>query len=194
LDDPSVKRLAKLCVQAVAAAAMFFPALLSGFGRFPAVFTFFAHTCALVPGLPGDYLRAAYYWMTLEECSLDSRICFGTMFAHPESRVGAQVYVGAYCVLGRVRIGPHSYLASHVQVLSGRNQHPRNGAGNLVGSADGDFKTVSIGEHCWIGAGAIIMDGIGDHTTIGAGAIVTDAMPSHCVAVGNPARAIRQTG
>ena len=42
-------------------------ALTAGFGRFGAVFQFWAQTCALAPGLPGDYLRVAYYRLTLDE-------------------------------------------------------------------------------------------------------------------------------
>ena len=53
---------------------------------------------------------------------------------------------------------------------------------------------VTIGKNCWIGAGAIIVPGItiGDNVVIGAGSIVTKDIPSNCVAVGNPARVIRE--
>jgi len=48
----------------------------------------FANLFALAPGILGDYLRIAFYKLTLAECSLSSRIQFGSFFAHPEARVG----------------------------------------------------------------------------------------------------------
>ena len=49
---------------------------------------------------------------------------------------------------------------------------------------------------CWIGRGATILDGvtIGSNSVIGAGAVVTKDIPDHCVAVGVPARVIKQIG
>jgi virginiamycin A acetyltransferase len=143
-------------------------AILCAFGHVRPLFTIFAHFCALLPGIPGDYARAAFYWMTLRDCAIDSRISFGTFFAHPEASVGSKTYIGAYCVLGRTRIGAHTQIASHVQILSGRRQH------------------------CWIGAGAIVMADVGEGTTIGAGSIVVDPVPAKVIAVGNPARVVRQ--
>lgn len=53
---------------------------------------------------------------------------------------------------------------------------------------------VHIGNHVWIGAGAVILPGvkIGDNSVIGAGSIVTKDIPENSVAVGNPCRVIRK--
>jgi acetyltransferase-like isoleucine patch superfamily enzyme len=50
-----------------------------------------------------------------------------------------------------------------------------------------------IGRNCFIGIGAIILPGvrIGDEVIIGAGSVVTKNIPSNSIAVGNPARVIR---
>ena len=52
---------------------------------------------------------------------------------------------------------------------------------------------VTIGNDCWIGGGVTILPGvtIGDGVTIGAGSVVVKDIPSRCVAVGNPARVIK---
>ena len=52
--------------------------------------------------------------------------------------------------------------------------------------------TSSIGDNCYIGAGAIIMTPIkiGNNVTIGAGSVVTKDIPDNCVVAGNPARII----
>lgn len=55
---------------------------------------------------------------------------------------------------------------------------------------------VRIGNHCWLGAGVIVLPGvtIGDNTVIGAGSVVTKDIPSGVVAAGNPCRVLREVG
>ncbi|MEE3485547.1 MAG: DapH/DapD/GlmU-related protein [Bacteroidales bacterium] len=50
-----------------------------------------------------------------------------------------------------------------------------------------------IGNNCVIGGRAIIMPGvtIGDHVFVGGGAVVTHDVPDHCTVAGNPAKIIR---
>ncbi|HWM36865.1 MAG TPA: sugar O-acetyltransferase [Streptomyces sp.] len=52
---------------------------------------------------------------------------------------------------------------------------------------------IVIGNNVWLGGGAIVLPGvtIGDNTVIGAGAVVTKDVPADVVAVGNPARPVR---
>ena len=169
-------------------------ALCSGFGRINAIYLFFAQSVALIPGLPGDYLRTAYYVLTLQECSIESRISFGSFLTKTSCRLGAKVYIGAYCVLGNCIIGERTQIASDVQILSGRRQHRRNEQGQILGSHDGTFTPVRIGADCWIGAGAIVMEDVGEGSTVGAGAVVTRPIPPRVVAAGNPARVIKTSG
>lgn len=168
-------------------------AALCAFGRIPVLFTLFAHTCALIPGIVGDYSRAAFYWMTLRECSSDVRISFGSLFAHREASVEPRVYIGSYCVLGRTRIGTGAQIASHVQILSGRHQHTRNESGEISEVNSDAFVEIAIGANCWIGAGAIVMADVGECTTIGAGAVVTKSIPPRSIAAEIPARVIRSS-
>ncbi len=53
---------------------------------------------------------------------------------------------------------------------------------------------IRIGDNVWIGDKATILGGvtIGDNVIIGAGAVVTHDIPSHCIAVGIPAKVVRQ--
>jgi acetyltransferase-like isoleucine patch superfamily enzyme len=187
-----MKLVVKKCMQGLSLVLVFIPALLAGCGRFRAMFTVMAHAFALLPGLPGDYLRTAYYRLTLDRCSLESRISFGSFFAHPQAVVGEGVYVGPYCILGCCVIGDRTQIASHVQILSGRRQHSRDETGQVGGAEHQAFETVEIGSDCWLGAGAIIMAPVGPKSTIGAGAVVVSPIEADAVAVGNPARVIKK--
>lgn len=54
-------------------------------------------------------------------------------------------------------------------------------------------KPISIGNNAWLGGGVIVLPGmsIGENTVVGAGAVVTRDLPANVVAVGNPARVVR---
>ena len=186
-----IKRAAKAVVNAIALACMLPFAALSGFGRVSAAFQFFAQLAALIPGLPGDYMRVAYYVMTLRECPLYSRISFGTIFPQSSVALGRAVYIGPYCVIASCKIGERTQIASHVQIFGGGRQHERDSQGRILPADESTFVGVSIGADCWVGAAAIVMADVGPGSTIGAGSVVTRPIPPNVVAVGNPARVLK---
>jgi maltose O-acetyltransferase len=53
---------------------------------------------------------------------------------------------------------------------------------------------IVIGDNVWLGGGAIVLPGvtIGADTVVGAGAVVVRDLPAGVVAVGNPARIVRE--
>ena len=53
---------------------------------------------------------------------------------------------------------------------------------------------VCVGDNVFLGANSVVLPSvtIGDNTVIGAGSVVTKDMPPNVVAVGSPARVIRQ--
>ena len=55
---------------------------------------------------------------------------------------------------------------------------------------------ISLGDNVWLGGGVIVCPGvtIGQDTVVGAGAVVTRDLPGGVVAVGNPARVLREIG
>ncbi|WNV89320.1 sugar O-acetyltransferase [Umezawaea sp. Da 62-37] len=57
-------------------------------------------------------------------------------------------------------------------------------------------KPIVIGNNVWLGGGVIVLPGvtIGENTVVGAGAVVTRDLPANVVAVGNPARVVRELG
>ncbi len=184
-----VKRMLKRMVWGVAALTTLPAAALAGFGKFSVGFEFFAHVLALAPGLPGSYLRVAYYAMTLERCSFDSYIGWGTFFARSQASVGRRVYIGPMCILGRAHIGDGTMIASGVQVPSGSQQHARDLRGEMTDEG-GVYQDVHIGAHCWIGASAVVMANVGEKATVAAGAVVVKPVDAGDIVGGAPAKPI----
>jgi acetyltransferase-like isoleucine patch superfamily enzyme len=54
--------------------------------------------------------------------------------------------------------------------------------------------SITLRRGCWIGACVIILPGVevGENTVVGAGSVVTKSVPPHTVAVGNPAKVIKE--
>jgi virginiamycin A acetyltransferase len=180
----------KRFVQSVALVATFPSALVCGFGRIERFYTLFAHLHALLPGFIGEFCRAAFYKWTLRNCSIDTTISFGSFFSRSTASVEPHVSIGAYCVIGCAHIGARTQIASHVQIPSGAHGHLRDADGRL---ADRLEEKVVVGCDCWIGSSAVVMANVGAGTTIGAGSVVVKEIPAGVVAVGNPAKAIRET-
>ncbi|MDD4514745.1 acyltransferase [Massilibacteroides sp.] len=95
-------------------------------------------------------------------------------------------------IIGPVQIGNHVNLAQNV-VVSGLNHNYENPDNTI---ADQRIKTslITISDDVWIGANTTILAGvtIGKHVVIGAGSVVNKDIPDYSVAVGNPARIIKQ--
>ena len=52
---------------------------------------------------------------------------------------------------------------------------------------------ITLEDNVWLGGSVVVCPGvtIGENSIIGAGAVVTRAIPANCIAVGNPARVIK---
>lgn len=147
---------------------------------------------ALVPGKVGSYLRVAYYSRTLECCPRKGYIGFGSFFAHPEVELGEGYYIGAYNIIGMARIGAHATIASHVSILSGKNQHGYKEIGKPIQEQAGVFRKITIGENCWIGNNAVIMADLGVQNVVAAGSVVTASTGNYEILGGNPAAVIKK--
>jgi maltose O-acetyltransferase len=99
-----------------------------------------------------------------------------------------------------ISLGDFVAVGPNVQFVT--DTHPIRPEDRIIPAMEGDslpFRVVNlalpitVGNHVWIGAGAIILPGvtIGDGAMVAAGAVVTKDVASRMVVAGNPAREIR---
>jgi virginiamycin A acetyltransferase len=156
--------------------------------RSEAFFLTFAQLLAFMPGPVGVKLRGAFYWATLEDCSWETSIGFGSVFTHRGAVLAANVSMGSYCVIGHVNLGSGVMMGSRVSIPSGKRQHFSE-AGGIV--AEARYDTVRIGASCWIGEAAVILADVGEGSIVSAGAVIVKAMAGRSVIGGNPAQVLR---
>ncbi len=91
---------------------------------------------------------------------------------------------------GHITLGHDVWIARGCCLIT-TNHDPMNPSEHL------DPEDVVIGDHCWLGANAVVMPGVvlGPHTVVGANAVVTKSFPDgHCVIGGVPAKVIKRLG
>jgi putative colanic acid biosynthesis acetyltransferase WcaF len=114
----------------------------------------------------------------------------GVAIRAPENvRVG-----GGTAILGRtwidawgaVTIGRNCLINDHVDLLTAQHD-----LGSPVFA--GEIRSIEIGDYVWMPRRIVVLPGsvIGDCAVIGTGSVVSGLIPAQAVAVGNPARRIR---
>jgi acetyltransferase-like isoleucine patch superfamily enzyme len=113
---------------------------------------------------------------------------------HSGIRIGKRTFVGEGTIMrgqGGIVIGDNVLFGPATQVLA--VDHVFRDPGVPVMDQGITAQGIVIEDNCWIGAGAIVLDGvtIGRGSCIGAGAVVTKSIPPNSLAVGVPARVVR---
>ena len=93
---------------------------------------------------------------------------------------------------GYVEIGDRNMFGPDVYITDSNHQF---GGAVAPHTLPMDVGRVRIGNHCWIGARAIILKNVelGNGCVVGAGAVVTKSFPGGSVIAGVPAKLIRQS-
>jgi maltose O-acetyltransferase len=114
---------------------------------------------------------------------------------------GSNLTIGARCFanyglvaldVARITIGDDVQIGPGVQLLTPTHPVEPGPRRDKWEAAE----PITIGDNVWLGGGVVVCPGvsIGDNTVVGAGAVVTQDLPADVVAVGNPARVVRQLG
>lgn len=104
--------------------------------------------------------------------------------------IGPGTWIGAFTVIdgsGGLVVGAGCDISSGAQVYT-HSSVRRCVSGREFPEVE--RAPVRIGDHVFIGAGAVVTMGvtIGDHSVVGAGAVVTRDVPAYTVVTGVPAR------
>jgi putative colanic acid biosynthesis acetyltransferase WcaF len=137
--------------------------------------------------IPSRHLRK--WWLQLFGAKIGKRTlpCRRVELLWPMGlKLGNGVAVGWFAELdarGGIEVGDNTNISSHVKIITGSHD---------VDDPDytADFRPVKIGSHCWIGTGAIVLQGvtIGDGAVVAAGAVVTKNIPPYEIWGGCPGK------
>ena len=168
---------------------------------------------------PSELLRLLRIGLTTLKYRYAKRCVGAGTIVSPGTTIvnSANVQIGRGCLLqdavyiragaeGSVTIGDRAALNSFCRIFGHGGveigEDTQIGPGSLITTTDHDYegdletryKGVVIGKNVWIGANVTILPGveIGDGVVIGAGSVVNRQIPPRCVAVGVPARVIRE--
>ena len=151
---------------------------------------------SIVPSTIGIGLRTVLYRFFLKSTGKGLLIRSWVTIKFPERiTIGEHVGISEYTLLdgdGGITIGDYVRIASHVSVIAfGHNFQDPHTPIKLQGKVS---RGIVIEEDCWLGTGVRVLDGvtIGKGSVIGAGSVVTESIPPMSVAVGVPARVIKQ--
>lgn len=124
----------------------------------------------------GSEIRSPFY------CDFGSHTFFGARsFAN----------FGLVCLdVAPIRIGDDVQLGPNVQLLTAEHPIAPGPRREKWESA----RPITIEDNAWLGGGVIVCPGvtIGENSVVGAGAVVVRDLPSNVVAVGHPARVVRE--
>lgn len=106
--------------------------------------------------------------------------------------IGDRTYIGPSVILGiggRIVIGADCQIGAGCTFISENHRLSEDG---VPSSTEVDREGIRIGAGSWIGHRATILDGVtlGEHCVVGAGAIVTKSFPPGTKLAGVPARPI----
>jgi acetyltransferase-like isoleucine patch superfamily enzyme len=114
-------------------------------------------------------------------------------------RVGKNVNIGRHVEFDygfpeKIVIEDSVILTHGCSLLCHKRDKSRHYVGNDPHTLPYIIKKITLKRYCQIGTNAMIMPGvtIGEGAVIGASSIVTKDIPDWCIAVGNPAKVVKQ--
>ena len=147
----------------------------------------------------GKYITFGESFSCEQRLRLDALDKFLGEIFNPEIIIGNNVSIQKDChiaAINKIIIGNNVLIASKVYISD--HSHGETTKDNLL-LPPGQRKLYSKGpvvieDNVWLGEGVVVLAGvtIGENSIVGANAVVTKSLPKNCVAVGNPARIIKE--
>ncbi|MEU9606461.1 sugar O-acetyltransferase [Streptomyces sp. NPDC048057] len=144
-------------------------------------------------------------WGSREERAAILKELFGSVGENVRIRPPFECDYGTYITMGDnvfvnvnavfldaapITIGSDVQIGPNVQLVTPNHEldHERRRAGWERG------EPITIGDNVWLGSGVVVCPGvtIGENTVVGAGSVVVKDLPAGVLAVGNPARVVRE--
>lgn len=133
--------------------------------------------------------------LIIEENAIVRNTILEIMGNHCTIRIGRASMIGDKCYLSAKEEGmtltveEECGLSRNVKVMTS-DGHPIFQEGKRINPAG----NITVGYHTWIGDNVTILKGvnIGHDCVIGINSTVVKDVPPHCVAVGNPAKVVRE--
>lgn len=124
--------------------------------------------------------------------------CTGSLSAMGKGvKIGNRSTFGSDCMFGAaggIEIGDDVVAGQYIRFHS--ENHNFDDKTKLIKEQGVAHKGIKVGNNCWIGSGAVFLDGaeLGDGCVVGADAVITKKFPSNAVVAGVPATLIRYRG
>ena len=95
---------------------------------------------------------------------------------------------------GGIKIGSNVIAGQNIRFHS--ENHNYNDLNTLIKDQGVTNKGIIIGDNCWIGSGAVLLDGveIGNGCVIAANAVITKSFPDNTIIGGVPAKMLKKRG
>lgn len=132
-------------------------------------------------------------------CRIEAWDSYNKKKFNPQIILGKDIRINSRCHIGainKVTIGDNCLIGSNVMIID--HAHGDNSPKELLlHPGDRDLYSkgpISIGERTWLCENVVVLPNvhIGKGCVIGANAVVTKDIPDYSVAVGNPARVVKQ--
>lgn len=141
------------------------------------------------------YLRIGRDCFIGHNCRIEGVDKYNNSKFHPTITLhdGASIQESAHITCANsVEIGENTSISAFVTITD--INHPYSDINTPIEKQDIEVGEVFVGNDCKIYNGVVILPNvhIGNHVTIGANSVVTRNLPDYCVAVGSPARIVKQ--
>lgn len=105
-----------------------------------------------------------------------------------QATINSNIYLTAEA--SNIEIGEDAMLSRYIKMNTGTHKLMDLNTGKDITN----YKPIIIGDHVWVGMGAILLSGadVKKGSVVGAGALVNKTIPEKSVCVGNPARIVRE--